>query len=156
MIKILKDQSKSFRTNKCILDKYLKNDLPGEALENTTIFGLQLAALEGQLIGVDLLDEGLYFGFDGPAFEFPAQICSIDVLRQTLEVLYYFKVQVIKKAKYLSQNSRKNTIAKLLHSGDIIKPNHFKINYIRETYFSPKKQSLASESSKLYIKFNDK
>ncbi|CAG8813150.1 26131_t:CDS:2, partial [Dentiscutata erythropus] len=43
MVKILKDRSKSFRTNKCILDKYLENDLPGEALENTTIFGLQLA-----------------------------------------------------------------------------------------------------------------
>ncbi|CAG8840168.1 7701_t:CDS:1, partial [Cetraspora pellucida] len=47
--------------------------------------------LDGQLIGVDLLDEGLYFGFDGPAFKFPAQICSIDVLRQALEILYYFK-----------------------------------------------------------------
>ncbi|RHZ47141.1 hypothetical protein Glove_590g3 [Diversispora epigaea] len=156
MMKILKDRSKSFRTNKCILNKYLKNDLPSEALENTTIFGLQLAALEGQLIGVDLLDEGLYFGFDGPAFEFPAQICSIDVLRQTLEVLYYFKVQVIRKAKFLSQNSRKNSIAKLLYSEDIMKPNHYKINYIRETYFTPKKQSLASESSNLYTKFKNK
>ncbi|CAG8778944.1 32888_t:CDS:2, partial [Racocetra persica] len=92
MIKILKDQSKSFRTNKCILNKYLENDLPGEALENITVFELQLAALKGQLIGVDLLDEGLYFGFDGPAFEFLAQICSIDVLKQILEVLYYFKI----------------------------------------------------------------
>ncbi|CAG8517130.1 4078_t:CDS:10, partial [Acaulospora colombiana] len=91
LLKILKDLSKSLRTNKCILNKYLKNDLPDEALEDTTIFGLQLAALEGQLIGVDLLDEGLYFGFDGSVFEFPAQICSIDVLRQTLEVWYYFK-----------------------------------------------------------------
>ncbi|CAG8445034.1 10882_t:CDS:10 [Acaulospora morrowiae] len=94
MLEILNDRSKALRTNKCILDKYLKNDLPGEALENTTIFGFQLA--------------GLYFGFDGPVFEFPAQICSIDVLRRTLEVLYYFKEQVIRKAKYLSQNSRRN------------------------------------------------
>ncbi|CAG8822819.1 1468_t:CDS:2, partial [Gigaspora margarita] len=43
MVKIIKDRSKSFRTNKCILDKYLENDLPDEALENTTIFELQLA-----------------------------------------------------------------------------------------------------------------
>ncbi|CAG8638268.1 4631_t:CDS:10 [Ambispora gerdemannii] len=90
-IKILKDRSKSLRTNKCILDKYIGNDLPDEALEDTAIFGLQLAALEGQIIGIDLLDEGLYFGFDGPAFKFPAQICSISVLRHALEVLYYFK-----------------------------------------------------------------
>ncbi|CAG8586673.1 12325_t:CDS:2, partial [Acaulospora morrowiae] len=45
----------------------------------------------GQLIGIGLLDKGLYFGFDGPAFRFSAQICSISVLRQTLEVFYYFK-----------------------------------------------------------------
>ncbi|CAG8624344.1 569_t:CDS:10, partial [Scutellospora calospora] len=67
------------------------SNIPDEALNDTAIFGLQLAALDGQLIGVDLLDEGLYFGFDGPAFKFPAQICSIDVLRQALEILYYFK-----------------------------------------------------------------
>ncbi|CAG8588911.1 211_t:CDS:10, partial [Ambispora gerdemannii] len=53
--------------------------------KDTAIFGLQLAALEGQLIGIDLLDEGLYFGFDGSAFRFSAQICSISVLRQILE-----------------------------------------------------------------------
>ncbi|CAG8527663.1 458_t:CDS:10 [Acaulospora morrowiae] len=94
-VKILKDRCKSLRTNKCILDKYLENNIPDEALEDTAIFGLQLAALEGQLIGIDLLDEGLYFGFDGPAFNFPAQICNIEVLRQALEVLYYFKIQWI-------------------------------------------------------------
>ncbi|CAG8780847.1 1907_t:CDS:10, partial [Dentiscutata erythropus] len=91
LVKIIKDRSKSLRTNKCILDKYLESNIPDEALNDTAIFGLQLAALDGQLIGVDLLDEGLYFGFDGPAFKFPAQICSIDVLRQALEILYYFK-----------------------------------------------------------------
>ncbi|CAG8579826.1 9756_t:CDS:10 [Ambispora leptoticha] len=112
-IKILKDRSKSLRTNKCILNNYLENNILDETLEDTAIFGLQLAALEGQLIGIDLLDEGLYFGFDGPAFRFPAQICSIGVLRQTLEE------KVIKKAKHLLQNSSENKITKLLHSENI-------------------------------------
>ena len=30
-------------------------------------------ALEDQLIGIDLLDKGLYFGFDGPALSFPLE-----------------------------------------------------------------------------------
>ncbi|CAG8605364.1 11324_t:CDS:10, partial [Diversispora eburnea] len=112
-IKILKDRSKSLRTNKCILNNFLESNILDEALEDTAIFGLQLAALEGQLIGIDLLDEGLYFGFNGPAFRFPAQICSIGVLRQTLEE------KVIKKAKHLLQNSSENKITKLLHSENI-------------------------------------
>lgn len=48
--------------------------------------------LYGQVIGVDLLDNGLYFGFEGPAFRFPSQLCDVASLQQTLEVLYFFKV----------------------------------------------------------------
>ncbi|CAG8687294.1 2273_t:CDS:10 [Dentiscutata erythropus] len=155
-IKILKDRSKSLRTNKCILNNYLENNILDETLEDTAIFGLQLAALEGQLIGIDLLDEGLYFGFDGPAFRFPAQICSIGVLRQTLEVFYCFKEKVIKKAKHLLQNSSENKITKLLHSENIERSNHCKINYTRETYFEPKQKSLVNESKNLYVKFKNK
>ncbi|RHZ83729.1 hypothetical protein Glove_88g17 [Diversispora epigaea] len=91
-VKILKDKCKFLRTNKYILNEYLKNNIPDEVLEDITIFGLQLAALEDQLIGIDLLDEGLYFGFDRSTFNFLAQICNIEVLKQALEVLYYFKV----------------------------------------------------------------
>ncbi|CAG8735562.1 20941_t:CDS:2, partial [Gigaspora rosea] len=40
---------------------------------------------------LDLLGDGLYFGFDGQLIKFPAQIHDIDVLRRALEVLYYFK-----------------------------------------------------------------
>ncbi|CAG8833349.1 41756_t:CDS:2, partial [Gigaspora margarita] len=56
---------------------------------NTKI--LSVLSFESQLIRVDLLDEGLYFGFDRLAFKFLIQICSIDILRQALEILYYFK-----------------------------------------------------------------
>ncbi|CAG8552296.1 3969_t:CDS:2, partial [Cetraspora pellucida] len=61
------------------------------AREATLVKIIKDQTLDGQLIGVDLLNEGLYFGFDGPAFKFFTQICSIDVLRQALEILYYFK-----------------------------------------------------------------
>ncbi|CAG8796880.1 17599_t:CDS:10, partial [Dentiscutata erythropus] len=43
LAKIIKDQSKFLRTNKCILDKYLESNISNEALNDMTIFGLQLA-----------------------------------------------------------------------------------------------------------------
>ena len=48
--------------------------------------------LEGQLFAIDLLDEGLYFSLNGPTFRFPAVLANIEVLRSSLEVLYFFKV----------------------------------------------------------------
>ena len=54
---------------------------------------LHCLALHGQIIGVDLLDNGLYFGFEGPLLKFPAQINDITVLKQTLEALYFFMVR---------------------------------------------------------------
>ncbi|KAF0524784.1 hypothetical protein F8M41_014947 [Gigaspora margarita] len=91
--KIIGDRSKCFRTNKSVLDKYLSHDLSDEIIKNSAVIGLQLAALYGQIIGIDLLDNGLYFGFEGPLLRFPAQINDITVLKQTLEALYFFKVK---------------------------------------------------------------
>ncbi|CAG8714443.1 9404_t:CDS:2, partial [Racocetra fulgida] len=42
-IKVIKDRSKCIRTNKCILDAYLMHNLPEEAIENSTFYGLQSA-----------------------------------------------------------------------------------------------------------------
>ncbi|CAJ0823151.1 1456_t:CDS:10 [Entrophospora sp. SA101] len=89
--KIISDRSKCLRTNKSVLDKYLSHDLSDEMIKNSAVIGLQLAALYGQIIGVDLLDHGLYFGFEGPLLRYPAQINDIAVLKQTLEALYFFK-----------------------------------------------------------------
>ncbi|CAG8524776.1 1347_t:CDS:10 [Ambispora gerdemannii] len=89
--KIINDRSKCLRTNKFVLDQYLSHDLSDEITENSAVIGLQLAALYGQIIGVDLLDNGLYFGFEGPLLRFPTQINDITVLKQTLEALYFFK-----------------------------------------------------------------
>ncbi|RUS21643.1 hypothetical protein BC937DRAFT_91989 [Endogone sp. FLAS-F59071] len=108
--KVTKDRSKCLRTNKCILDRYLMNNLSEEAVEDSAVLGLQFADLYGQVIGVDLLDNGLYFGFEGPAFRFPSQLCDVASLQQTLEVLYFFK------------------------------PHHRKIDFVRATYFTPQNQ----------------
>ncbi|CAG8444439.1 8109_t:CDS:2, partial [Scutellospora calospora] len=37
--------------------------------------------LHSKLLAVDLLDDGLYFGLDGPTFKFPSQLFNIKVLR---------------------------------------------------------------------------
>ncbi|PKC12021.1 hypothetical protein RhiirA5_353480 [Rhizophagus irregularis] len=50
----------------------------------------------------------------------------------------------INKAKYLSCDDG-NSIAKILHSRAITtKSKHYKINYIKKTYFTPKK-AISSE-----------
>ncbi|CAG8587558.1 9675_t:CDS:10, partial [Scutellospora calospora] len=142
-VKVIKDRSKCIRTNKCILDTYLMHNLPEEAIENSTFYGLQSAGLEGQIFGIDLLDDGLYFSLEGPAYRFPAQLNDINVLRNSLEVLYFFKENAINKAKHLSHNN--NIIAKILHSGKTTtKPEHRKINFIKKTYFTPK-ESISNE-----------
>ncbi|GBC12744.2 hypothetical protein GLOIN_2v1765777 [Rhizophagus irregularis DAOM 181602=DAOM 197198] len=143
-VKIIKDRSKCLRTNKCILDTYLLRNLPEEAVEDFIFYGIQSAGLEGQLFAIDLVDDGLYFNLDGPTYRFPAQLCDINTLRNTLEVLYFFKDNAINKAKYLSCDDG-NSIAKILHSRAITtKSKHHKINYIKKTYFTPKK-AISSE-----------
>jgi len=145
-VKIIKDRSKCLRTNKCILDTYLLHNLSEEAIEDSTFYGLQSAGLEGQLFGIDLLDDGLYFGLDGPTYRFPTQLSDIKALRNSLEVLYFFKENAINKAKYLSCDDDDSNITKILHSGAKFtkKPKHHKINYIKKTYFTPKK-NISSE-----------
>ncbi|KAF0501117.1 hypothetical protein F8M41_020136 [Gigaspora margarita] len=143
-VKIIKDRSKCIRTNKCILDTYLTHNLPKEAIENSTFYGLQSAGLEGQIFGIDLLDDGLYFSIEGPAYRFPAQLNDISALRNSLEILYFFKENAIRKAKHLSHDN--NNITKILHSGKTTtKPEHRKINFIKKTYFTPKKESTSNE-----------
>nr|CAG8643792.1 5591_t:CDS:2 [Entrophospora candida] len=134
-IKIIKDRGKCLRTNKCILNQYLMHDLPEEAVKDSTFFGLQLEGLHGQLFGIDLLDRGLYFGFNGPIFRFPAQLINIKELRNALKVLYFFKDNIIKKANYVY-----NKITRILHSGITVKPKHFKVDYIMKTYLTPKRK----------------
>ncbi|RGB22725.1 hypothetical protein C1646_775638 [Rhizophagus diaphanus] len=143
------NRSKCLRTNKSILDTYLLRNLPEEAVENSTFYGIQSAGLEGQLFAIDLLDNGLYFSLDGPTYRFPAQLCDINTLRNSLEVLYFFKENAISKVKYLSCDNG-NGIAKILHSRAITtKPKHHKISYIKKTYFTPK-ESISSEIKALY------
>jgi len=86
---------------------------------------------------------------DGPTYRFPAQLSDINSVRNSLEVLYFFKENAINKAKYLSCDDG-NNITKVLHSGTkITKPKHRKINYIKKTYFTPK-ETISSEIKALY------
>jgi hypothetical protein len=49
--------------------------------------------LSGQLIGIDLVDDGLYFAIEGDSFCFPSQLTQLKSLRHALEVIYLFKVK---------------------------------------------------------------
>ncbi|CAG8795874.1 14249_t:CDS:2, partial [Gigaspora rosea] len=89
--KAVNNRSKCLRTQKCILDKFLQEDFSDEVAKDSTIFGVQFAGLEGQIIGIDLLDDGLYFGLEGAQFTFPAQLSNIEYLRDALQTLYFFK-----------------------------------------------------------------
>ncbi|CAG8645977.1 2829_t:CDS:10, partial [Dentiscutata erythropus] len=114
--KIISDRSKCLRTNK------------------------SLAALYGQIIGVDLLDNGLYFGFEGPLLRFPTQINDITVLKQTLEALYFFKESIVHKAEaLLCLNKDSDPFSNIFHTEIISKPHHCKADFTSPTYFTPQK-----------------
>ncbi|CAG8711578.1 13080_t:CDS:2, partial [Dentiscutata heterogama] len=138
--KIISDRSKCLRTNKSVLDKYLSHDLSDEIIKNSAVIGLQLAALYGQIIGVDLLDNGLYFGFEGPLLRFPTQINDITVLKQTLEALYFFKESIVHKAEaLLCLNKDSDPFSNIFHTEIISKPHHCKADFMSSTYFTPQK-----------------
>ena len=70
------------------LMSYVKYDI-----DHTYLIILHYIALCGQLIGVELVDDGLYFGIEGDSFRFPSQLTQMKLLRHALEVIYFFKVK---------------------------------------------------------------
>ncbi|PKY27509.1 hypothetical protein RhiirB3_443256 [Rhizophagus irregularis] len=96
----LQGNNQNLRTNKSILDDYLISD---KAAEDSAIYTFQFAGLHGQLIAVDLLDDGLYFSLDGSTFKFPFRLLNIKTMRQTLGILYFFKKNIMQKASALSR-----------------------------------------------------
>ncbi|CAI2187836.1 2985_t:CDS:10 [Funneliformis geosporum] len=134
--KAVQDRSKCLRTLKGVLDNLLKEDLTDEEVQDSKVLGLQFA-------GIDLLDDGLYFGLEGPTFSFPAQLINIKCLRGTLEALYFFKQEIIKKMNLIPDPRRVNhPYNQIFHSNSdtLIKATHFKTEFIRETHFTPKKK----------------
>ncbi|CAG8688377.1 2138_t:CDS:2, partial [Dentiscutata erythropus] len=103
-------------------------------------YSILLLSSYGQIIGVDLLDNGLYFSFEGPLLRFPAQISDITVLKQTLEALYFFKESIVHKAEALScLNNDSDPFSNIFHTEIISKPQHCKADFISPTYFTPQK-----------------
>ncbi|CAG8590631.1 9227_t:CDS:10, partial [Funneliformis mosseae] len=120
----------------CILDNILKRNISDQAVEDSAVFAFQFAGLYGQLLAVDLFDNGLYFCLEGPDFKFPSQLPNIKPLRQTLEE------RIIQKATILLQfDTQINPYKKIFHSIDEKQPEpkHKKIKFIRSTYFTPRK-----------------
>ncbi|CAI2191651.1 8824_t:CDS:10, partial [Funneliformis geosporum] len=141
--KAVQDRSKCLRTLKGVLDNLLKEDLSDEEVQDSKVLGIQFA-------GIDLLDDGLYFGLEGPTFSFPAQLINIKCLRGALEALYFFKQEVVKKMKLIPDPKKMNhPYNQIFHSnsGTLIKAKHFKTEFIRETHFTPKKRPETQKQS---------
>ncbi|CAG8747615.1 2944_t:CDS:2, partial [Funneliformis caledonium] len=142
--KIVQYCNKILCTNKCILDNILKQNISNQAVEDSAVFAFQFAGLYDQLLAVDLFDNDLYFGLEGPDFKVPLQLPNIKPLHQTLEILYYFKECIIQKATILLQfDTQINLYKKIFHSIDKkqLEPKHKKIKFIKSTYFTPRKRN---------------
>ncbi|GBB97123.1 hypothetical protein RclHR1_02920008 [Rhizophagus clarus] len=141
--KAIRDCSKCLRTTKDVLDKFLKEDLSDETVKYSVILGIQFAGLDGQIIGVDLLDNGLYFGLEGTRFNLPAQLSNIKCLRNALEALYFFKENIVRNANVLPDPKKYNHSYSKIFRNNLesqVKAKHFKTEFIRPTYFTPKGQ----------------
>ncbi|RUS26865.1 hypothetical protein BC938DRAFT_484015 [Jimgerdemannia flammicorona] len=96
------------------------------AAEETAVFGLQFT--------------GFYFGLEGTAFSFPIQLLQITTLRRALEVLYFFKNNIKRKAIALPETKvEKDPYHTILHSlpAKVPKSTHPKLSFIRPTFFTP-------------------
>ncbi|CAI2192860.1 16072_t:CDS:2, partial [Funneliformis geosporum] len=119
--KIVHDRSKCLRTLKGILNNFLKEDLSDKEVRDSKILGIQFS-------GIELLDDGLYFGLEGPTFEFPTQLMNIKCLRSALKALFFFKENIVEKAKLQSDPTKTNhPLHKILHRSGSSKAKHFKI-----------------------------
>ncbi|CAG8678233.1 10935_t:CDS:10, partial [Ambispora leptoticha] len=136
--KAVRDRSKCLRTNQCILNEFLRQDISEDDAENSVIFGLQFAALCGQLIGVELVDDGLYFGIEGDSFRFPSQLTQMKLLRHALEVIYFFKDNILRKAEALAKD---NHPYKKIFNSRKPKPKHRKLAFIRSPDFTSRQKS---------------
>ncbi|CAG8834721.1 21426_t:CDS:2, partial [Racocetra persica] len=119
-----------------VLNNFLKRDLSDEEVRDSKILGIQFS-------GIELLDDGLYFGLEGPTFEFPTQFMNIKCLRSALEALFFFQGEILALIDTKLQadpTKTNNPLHKILHQSGSSKAKHFKIKYIRDTYFTPKKR----------------
>ncbi|CAJ0841276.1 13789_t:CDS:2 [Entrophospora sp. SA101] len=109
----------------CVLDNFLKEDLLDEEVQDSKILGIQFA-------GIELLEDGLYFGLEGPTFNFPAQLTNIKCLRSALEALYFLKQNIVKRAKLISDSKNvDHPYNKIFHcnSNTLREARHFKIKF---------------------------
>ncbi|CAI2187739.1 19611_t:CDS:10, partial [Funneliformis geosporum] len=140
-VKVIMDRSKCLRTNKCVLDQYLKNDLSEDMVENSAILGLQLAGKALYHLSMDRSLVLIYWmkartlGSKGHHLSFPANSM---ILRFSSKL----KDSIIRKAGALSHlnNNGSNPFYKNFHTESVSRPHHRKYNFIRSTYFTPKGQ----------------
>ncbi|CAI2193430.1 10575_t:CDS:2, partial [Funneliformis geosporum] len=105
--KIVYDWSKCLRTLKGILNNFLNGELSDEEVRDSKILGIQ---------------------FSGPTFEFPTQLMNIKCLRSALKALFFFKENIVEKAKLQSDPTKTNhPLHKILHRSGSSKAKHFKI-----------------------------
>ncbi|CAJ0754699.1 12683_t:CDS:2, partial [Entrophospora sp. SA101] len=87
--------------------------------------------LSGQLIGIDLVDDGLYFGVGGPSFCFPSQLLQLKSLQHALEDNIMHKVELLSIEEH-------HPYKKIFGNKKKSKPTHKKLAFIRSTHFTPK------------------
>ncbi|CAJ0764793.1 10897_t:CDS:2, partial [Entrophospora sp. SA101] len=114
-----------------------RSEFPSSIFHLTTliIIGIHysslLLALSGQLIGIDLVDDGLYFGVGGPSFCFPSQLLQLKSLQHALEDNIMHKVELLSIEEH-------HPYKKIFGNKKKSKPTHKKLAFIRSTHFTPK------------------
>ncbi|KAG9288009.1 hypothetical protein G9A89_017604 [Geosiphon pyriformis] len=141
--KIFHDQVKNLRVSKSMSDRMLKNlPLSDSEAENLCIVGLQVCGLEGECVGITLPFNGLYIGFAcGSPLVFPQYLGDLGSLKETLEVFYGWKAWHLDISRILDRAHRKalsNHYEQQLGRNALSSRQQF----VRNTYFTPTKQSV--------------
>ncbi|CAG8652138.1 16528_t:CDS:10 [Funneliformis mosseae] len=134
------DRCRSARINQSILNGLLNRNLTNEQVKKINVPFLQIAGTNGQMLIEDLI-EGFYVVFPGPKFELPTKLQHIEKLKSSVNIIkfvmdMYEKISEIVETK----ESTNNAFDDIFDSDelDTSRPTHYKSEYIREPWWTPK------------------
>ncbi|RHZ81303.1 hypothetical protein Glove_122g132 [Diversispora epigaea] len=145
--KTIGDRCRSARINQSILNGLLEYNLNDEQAKNIQVPFLQFGGTCGQLLVEDLV-EGFYIVFPGPKFELPIKLRDIGKLKNTINIIKLVMEMYERTCETIENLETFHHKFDDVFNGDYHvedKPTHFKYQYIRKSWWTPK-NSLCSKN----------
>ncbi|CAG8783152.1 4688_t:CDS:2, partial [Gigaspora rosea] len=138
--KTIGDRCRSARINQSILNGLLEYNLNDGQVKNIQVPFLQFGGTCGQLLVEDLV-KGFYIVFPGPKFELPIKLRDIGKLKNTINFIKLVMEMYKRTCETIKNLETFHHKFDDVFNGDyhvVDKPTHFKYQYIRKSWWTPK------------------